>query len=128
MTTPDQPMIPERYHPYLWILAAVVALLAWVSIAHATAAGPDYARYNHQDATFLRALDAAQMTYSTPAAAIETGKLIGSQYDAGNSMATLKAQFHVSAVAAHSTYTTWQLDRMVEAGVASYATRRYSTR
>lgn len=132
MTTPAQPFIPERYHPYLWILAGIAVVLAILAMHHSAPSAPDYAGYSHPDATYLRALDGAGITYSTPAAAIDTGKLIGSQYDSGSSMSLLKVQFHRSAaVAARTTgvmYSTWQLDRMVEAGIASYAARTYSTK
>lgn len=111
-----------------WCAVAALVLAAMIAGNHAaTTAQPVTSSSNSPasaaDVQYLSALDRMGILYSAPASAITVGRMAAARYDQGWSTAQVVTQFRSSAVDAGGYYTRGQVQAMVTAAIAAYATR-----
>lgn len=133
-TTIDETGARQHTRNTVGVSLAGVALLGYLAIPNVHNAvntfvrtltsGTSHSALAPQDQQFLTALDRQGFTYTTPGAAINTGRYIASLYDTGYTGTQLAAQIRSGVSADGIAFTAAQSQQLVETAIAAYSTRR----
>lgn len=107
------------------IIGPMIHSLSAPQPATAPATTSGYYSVTTQEALYLSALAAAGVPYNDPAATITVGRHIGQLYDQGYSSDQIAYALYGEFAKLGNPYTPAQVQSIVYAGIANFATRRH---